>query len=336
MVNRITNGSSTNGTTNGTKVHHPTVVIHGGSGDVPEWRVPLKINGVKNAAIAAYKVLSAGGHAVDAVEAALRSMENDEYLNAGYGSVLNLDGDIEMDASIMNGENLKAGCISLVHDIQHPISLARRVMEKSNKDWSSPCFFAAHGAMTFAKENGFEILPPGALVTNFAKESLIAHKAYKATEAKQKKNFGEVGTVGAVALDIHGNIAAATTTGGMTGKIPGRIGDTPQIGSGTYADNKVGGTSSTGTGEVIMRYNLAANVMKRMEWLGKDAQTATEESVKEMTEKLIETGGSITIDKNGSVGIFFSSNIMPWAKLKDDVLSYGTKIGDNFEEILDK
>ena len=221
-------------------------MIHGGSGDVPEWRVPLKINGVKNAAIAAYKVLSAGGHAIDAVEAALRSMENDEYLNAGYGSVLNLDGEIEMDASIMNGENLKAGCVSLVHDIKHPVTLARRVMEKSNKDWSSPCFFAAHGAMTFAKENGFEILPPGALVTNFAKESLIAYKAYKATEAKQKKNFGEVGTVGAVAMDMHGNIAAATTTGGMTGKIPGRIGDTPQIGSGTYADNKVGGTSSTG------------------------------------------------------------------------------------------
>lgn len=331
-------------------------MIHGGSGDVPEWRVPLKINGVKNAAIAAYKVLSAGGHAIDAVEAALRSMENDEYLNAGYGSVLNLDGEIEMDASIMNGQNLKAGCVSLVHDIKHPVTLARRVMEKSNKDWSSPCFFAAHGAMTFAKENGFKILPPGALVTNFAKESLIAYKAYKATEAKQKKNFGEVGTVGAVAMDMHGNIAAATTTGGMTGKIPGRIGDTPQIGSGTYADNKVGGTSSTGktirsifkltvdiqmyfyvgTGEVIMRYNLAANVMKRIEWLGKDAQTATEESIIEMTDKLIETGGSITIDKNGSVGIYFSSNIMPWAKLKHDVLSFGTKVNDNFQEILDK
>lgn len=91
-----------------------------------------------------------------------------------------------------------------------------------------------------------------------------------------------------------------------------------------------------GTGEVIMRYNLAANVMKRIEWLGKDAQTATEESVTEMTEKLIETGGSITIDKNGSVGVYFSSNIMPWAKIKNDILHFGTKIGDNFQEVLDK
>lgn len=170
----------------------------------------------------------------------------------GYGSVLNLDGEIEMDASIMNGENLKAGCVTLVTDIRHPVTLAKRVMEKADKDWSSPVFFAAHGAMNFAKQNGFEILPPGALVTDFARKSLIEYKADQVIQQKLeqsqkvKKNFGEVGTVGAVAMDVHGNIAAATTTGGMTGKIPGRIGDTPQIGSGTYADNNVGGTSSTG------------------------------------------------------------------------------------------
>lgn len=152
----------------------------------------------------------------------------------------------------MNGENLKAGCVCLVSDIQHPITLARCVMDKSDKDWSSPCFLAAHGAMNFARNNGFEILPSGALVTQFAQDALVAHKAHKLSEAKlahilkTKKNFGEVGTVGAVAMDMYGNIAAATTTGGMTGKIPGRVGDTPQIGSGTYADNTVGGTSSTG------------------------------------------------------------------------------------------
>lgn len=173
-------------------------------------------------------------------------------VSLGYGSVLNLDGEIEMDASIMDGSNLKAGCVCLVQNIRHPITLAKRVMEKSDKDWSSPVFFAAHGAMNFARQNGFEVLPPGALVTPFAKQALASHKTHIAAECKlekilkTKKNFGEVGTVGAVAMDMYGNIAAATTTGGMTGKIPGRVGDTPQIGSGTYADNSVGGTSSTG------------------------------------------------------------------------------------------
>lgn len=152
----------------------------------------------------------------------------------------------------MNGENLKAGCVCLVQNIKHPITLAKCVMEKSGLDWTSPVFFAAHGAMQFAKENGFEILPKDALITPFASEALAKHKSYLATSNKlngllpPKKNFGEVGTVGAVAMDMYGNIAAGTTTGGMTGKIPGRIGDTPQIGSGTYADNSVGGTSSTG------------------------------------------------------------------------------------------
>lgn len=163
-----------------------------------------------------------------------------------------MKGEIEMDASIMNGQTLKAGCVSLVQDIPNPISLAKAVMEKAQTE-ESPIFLCAHGATNFARENGIEILsPPGQLVTDYAREALKLHiehlksQEHLTEEEKESKKFGEVGTVGAVAIDIHGNVAAATTTGGMTGKVPGRIGDTPQIGSGTYADNSVGAVSSTG------------------------------------------------------------------------------------------
>jgi beta-aspartyl-peptidase (threonine type) len=159
-------------------------------------------------------------------------MELDEYFNAGYGAVLTSEGNIEMDASIMDGSNLKVGCVTGVTNIQHPISLARKVMEKTPHN-----FLASTGVMDFAKEQGFEILPEGALVTDYAMESWLEWKESQVGGAEfSGRRFGEVGTVGAVAY-FEGNIAVATSTGGMTGKWPGRVGDTPIIGSGFECPN---------------------------------------------------------------------------------------------------
>ncbi|EAT37031.1 AAEL010938-PA [Aedes aegypti] len=315
----------------------PVVLVHGGAGDIPAERVEGKLVGVKLAAKVGYAKLQESGSVLDAVEEAVRSMELDPYFNAGYGSVLTTEGNVEMEASIMNGATLRAGCCSLVKDIMHPISLARRVMKTPHN------FLGGDGVMRFAVEEGFEIMdPPGQLVTDYAKEALEEWKegqrrgevGFARTEigSSNKYNKAEVGTVGAVAIDNAGNIAVATSTGGITGKLPGRIGDTPLVGAGTYADNRVGGVSTTGHGETIMRYSLAHDILKRIEYLGEDAQTATEHSCKAMTERLTGTAGAITIDRKGQVGISFTSKRMAWAYIKGTQLKYGIEHNQHHEE----
>lgn len=237
---------------------------------------------------------------MDAVEAAVRHMELDEVFNAGYGSVLTTDGTVEMEASVMDGKTLKAGCISGLIDVKHPITLARRVMEKTPHN-----FLGFHGAMKFAKQQqDTEFVATGSLVTEYSKEALDEWKRdnklgksteFAKTEIGHRKN--EKGdTVGAVAVDQHGNFAVATSTGGITGKLPGRIGDTPVLGGGTYCDNRFGGVSTTGHGETIMKACLAHDIVKRMEYLNETAQQATEQACIKMTERFFGTGGAITID----------------------------------------
>lgn len=248
--------------------------MHGGAGDIPDSRDDGKLIGCKLAVRRGYAKLQATGSVLDAVEEAVRSMELDEYFNAGapissgsieipissnqflgygsvltiplnqflgYGSVLNLDGNVEMEASIMEGKTLKAGCCTLVEDIYHPISLARVVMDKTIHR-----FLGGKGVMKLAREQNMEILsPPGQLVTEYAKEALEEFKKHleegrdgtNALTEIGRRNEGGVGTVGAIAIDSQGNVAAATSTGGITGKLPGRIGDTPILGAGNYADN---------------------------------------------------------------------------------------------------
>ncbi|XP_058442715.1 probable isoaspartyl peptidase/L-asparaginase GA20639 [Malaya genurostris] len=306
----------------------PIVLVHGGAGDIPRERVEGKLEGVRLAATIGYRKLQETGNVLDAVEEAVRSMELDPYFNAGYGSVLTSDGNVEMEASIMNGATLRAGCVSLVNDIYHPISLARKVMKTPHN------FLAGDGAMRLAEQEGIQKLEPGQLVTDYARIALEEWREgqlrgemeYARTEigAKNKyKDKGEFGTVGAVAIDIEGNIAVATSTGGITGKLPGRVGDTPLVGAGTYADNRVGGVSTTGHGETIMRYSLAHEILKRIEFLGQSAQEATKNSCRSMTERLIGTAGAITIDFEGRVGISFTSERMAWAYLKGNTMHYG-------------
>lgn len=253
------------------------------------------------------------GSALDAVEAAVKHMELDDNFNAGYGAVLTTEGTVELEASVMDGKTLKAGCVSGVVDIMHAVTAARRVMEKTPHN-----FLGFHGANEFIKQQkDFELLKPNALVTDYAKDALEDWKKsqktggllFAKTEIGHKRD--EKGdTVGAVAIDQYGNIAVATSTGGITGKLPGRIGDTPVLGGGTYCNNRFGGVSTTGHGETIMKACLAHDIIKRIEYLSEDAQTATETACKNMTERLFGTGGAITIDSKRNVGISFTSRRM--------------------------
>ncbi|KAK5640844.1 hypothetical protein RI129_009391 [Pyrocoelia pectoralis] len=299
----------------------PIVLVHGGSGYIPASRVPLKIAGCKKAVLEGYKVFEKGGSSLDAVEAAVRVMEDDPAFNAGYGSVLNIDGEIEMDASIMTGNNLRAGAVTIVKDVAHPISLARLVMEKTKH-----VLLGGEGCKKFAIKHGVQILPPGALVTEQAKQVLEYYKEFGGdfTEIGSNNKKGEVGTVGAVAIDSNGLLSVATSTGGISGKLPGRCSDTSQIGAGSYADNCNGVVSTTGHGEAIAQFCLAHAIIKAIE-SGKTAQKATTDCIETLTKHFNKTAGAITLSKSGDVGIHFSSKSMAWAYRLKHELHYGVE-----------
>ncbi|CAH0750771.1 unnamed protein product [Diatraea saccharalis] len=221
----------------------PIIIVHGGAGDIPDSRVQGKLIGTKAAVIQGYEVLLKSGSALDAVEAAVVAMENDENFNAGYGSVLNLDGEVEMEASIMSGTNLDVGAVTLIKDFPNPISIAHKVLTDSPHS-----LLGGDGAKRFALAKGFSTVSPESLVSHNARKALqnfLKHGEFGRTEIGAQDK-ADVGTVGAVAVDSNGFVAVATSTGGMSGKAVGRIGDTPQIGSGTYADDNIGGVSTTG------------------------------------------------------------------------------------------
>lgn len=282
------------------------ILVHGGAGTISVSSFPARFRGTKQAVRLGYEILSVGGSALDAVEMAVKSMELDENFNCGYGSVLTLNYTVEMDASIMDGATLNAGCVTLVKDIFHPITLARRVMDKTPHT-----FLGGEATREFANSEGFKILDAGALVTERARASLDAFIA-----GQLRDDMMSMGTVGAVAIDANGNVAAATSTGGMTGKYVGRIGDTPLLGSGTYADNRFGAVSTTGYGEYIMRFNLAKDILNRMRYLGETAEEATQNSLTEMVEITGFTAGAITISKDGDLGFNWSSETMSFAYQK--------------------
>lgn len=359
----------------------PVVLVHGGAGDIPDSRDQGKLDGCKLAANQGYRRLMTTGSVLDAVEEAVRVMELDENFNAGdnidvnivassifhvqllfnptgYGSVLTLNGTVEMEASIMEGRTMNAGCCTLIEDIRHPITLARLVMEKTHHT-----FLGGKYAMKFASDNEIEILsPPGQLVTEYAREALEKYKQDHALGRDVSNAPTEIGrrdegsTVGAIAIDAQGNVAAATSTGGITGKMSGRIGDTPLIGSGTYADNVskclfkfqnennfssnhfqlqlFGAVSTTGHGETIMRFNVAQRIIQRIELLGETAQEATQQVLEDMTRRLNYTAGAITLDRLGRVGIFWTSKKMAWAYRKANRIESGIKMGETHMEIV--
>ncbi|XP_006875068.1 PREDICTED: isoaspartyl peptidase/L-asparaginase [Chrysochloris asiatica] len=295
---------------------NPVVVVHGGgASNISKDRKECVRQGIMRAATVGYNILKEGGSAVDAVEGAVTVLENDPEFNAGCGSVLNVNGDVEMDASIMNGRDLSTGAVSAVRCIANPIKLARLVMEET-----SHCFLTDRGATKFAVAMGVPQIPAEKLITERNIKNLEKDKREKGTQKPDgEKNLG---TVGAVALDCKGNVAYATSTGGIINKMVGRVGDSPCVGSGGYADNNIGAASTTGHGESILKVNLARLTLFHVEQ-GKTLEEAATLSLGYMKSRLRGLGGIILVDKTGNWAVKWTSTCMPWAAAKDGKLHCG-------------
>jgi beta-aspartyl-peptidase (threonine type) len=276
----------------------PTIIVHGGAGADPvEGRDELR-QGMRAAAAAGWRVLAAGGAALDAVESAVRALEDHPRFNAGRGSVLTRDGTIEMDASIMEGDGLACGAVAAVSRIANPITLARRVLETRRH-----VMLVGDGALAFARSMGIPECDADALVTD-------RQRRRHAELAGRHAKLG--GTVGAVALDRSGIIAAATSTGGTAGKLPGRVGDSALIGCGTYAESSIGGVSCTGDGEAIIRVVLGHRALAYLKDAD-DPEYAAQVAVDLLVEEGRGQGGLILLDWRGRAGYAFSTPLMPVA-----------------------
>lgn len=288
-----------------------SMVIHGGAGTLvkglmtPELEASYK-SALENALEAGYAVLQQEGNALSAVEVAVKLLEDTPLFNAGRGAVFTAEGTHEMDAAIMDGSNLKAGAVSLVTGIKNPISLARDVMQNSYH-----VFLAGEGAMEFAKSHGYVLEPPGYFYdeVRFQQWQGIKDSATFQLDHSAKKD-GKFGTVGAVACDANGNLAAATSTGGMTNKKWGRVGDSPMIGAGTYANNATCAISCTGSGEYFIRGVVAYDVSCLMEYKGMTLQEAATEVIHHRILKIGGDGGLIAVDANGHIAMPFNTEGM--------------------------
>jgi len=290
----------------------PVIIVHGGAWGIPDRLVEANLKGVEESVRSGWKVLEADGSALDAVVAAVNVLEDDPSFDAGIGSVLTEDKTVEMDALIMDGANLDAGAIAGLRDIRYPIRLARKVMEETPH-----VMMIGEGANRVADEFGLERITQEELVTDEAVQEFEEWSE----KAEFSDSFGH-DTVGAVALDCDGNIAVATSTGGVTGKRVGRIGDVPLIGSGGYADNRIGGVSTTGHGESIMKVNLAKLVLTYME-MGMLVQEASEKALGYMRARVNGPGGLIALDADGNIGHAFTTKRMVWASIKDGKMETG-------------
>jgi L-asparaginase / beta-aspartyl-peptidase len=275
------------------------IVLHGGAGVItrekmtPELDKEYRIS-LEKALNQGKKILAEGGTALEAVENTIRIMEDNPLFNAGKGAVFTHDGKNELDAAIMDGSNLAAGSVAGVTDIKNPITAARYVMTKS-----AHVMLTGQGASQFAKEQGLEIVPPSYFYTE---------KRYNELQEilKREKN----GTVGCCALDKNGNLAAGTSTGGMANKKYNRVGDSPIIGAGTYANNRTCAVSATGHGEFFIRWTVAHDISALMEYKGLSLKEASDLVVNVKLVKAGGSGGVICVDKNGNVSMPFNSEGM--------------------------
>ncbi|XP_013860485.1 isoaspartyl peptidase/L-asparaginase [Austrofundulus limnaeus] len=302
----------------------PLVVVHGGAGHVPKERSENSAMGVCSATQAAYRILQDGGSSMDAVVEAVTRLENNPFFNAGCGSVLNVKGDVEMDAIVMDGRTLASGAVSAVRNIANPVQLARLVMDKT----SHACL-TAEGASQFARSMGVVEVPQESLITEYARMRWRNNLEPSANPVECQ--MGKMGTVGAVAVDAEGNVACATSTGGMLNKMEGRVGDTPCIGSGGYADNLSGAVSTTGYGEDIMKVTLARLVLFHMEQ-GQSAEAASDVSLAYMKSRVGGLGGVVTVDPRGNWAACFSSRQMSWAAAQGGTLHHGLYAGEHFTQ----
>lgn len=294
----------------------PALIVHGGAWDIPDDAVAACESGCNRALEAGWAVLAAGGAALDAIEAAIVVLEDDPVFDAGYGSHLNLDGHVECDAIMMDGGTLRAGAAATLHHVKNPIRAARAILEKCPH-----MMLVAEGAERFAKANGVELCKAEELVSEAELEAWM--KCKKDAHAAEHHRGHEQGTVGAVAIDQQGRLFAATSTGGTCCKLPGRVGDSPLIGCGCYADVEAGGVSCTGYGEAIMKVVMAKSALdflpRGKEVLETDgaamgglAMDAALRAVDLLNSRTKATGGLILLDRNGEPGFAFNTPRMAY------------------------
>jgi len=288
-----------------------SLAIHGGAGTLVKGLMTPELEMKYKEALSitlneAYKIIENGGTAVDAVELAVRMLEDTPLFNAGKGSVFTAEGTHEMDAAIMDGKTLNAGAVSLVTGIKNPVSLARDVMDKSYH-----VFLAGHGAMQFAKDQGYQLEDSKYFFDEVRYQQWQGIKDSETFQLDHSvKKEGKFGTVGAVACDQSGNIAAATSTGGMTNKKWGRVGDSPMIGAGNYANNNTCAVSCTGSGEFFIRGVVAYDVSCLMEHKNVTLEMATNEVINKRILEINGDGGLIAVDAKGNIAMPFNTEGM--------------------------
>lgn len=296
------------------------MLVHGGAWAIPDAMVEAHLQGVGAAAAAGFEVLERGGSCLDAVEAAIVTMEDDETFDAGRGSFLNMDGRVQLDACMMDGRTLRAGGVGCVEHIPNPIRAAKKILTESPH-----VYFVGTGAERFAQEHGIELCSNDHLV--------IPREVERLRDAKQQgylqmpDEFGPMrshDTVGAVAFDREGNIAAGTSTGGTLNKAPGRVGDSSLIGCGCYADNRSAAVSTTGWGEPMMKLVLSKWTADRVEQ-GLVPQEAAQRALFYLKSRLNGHGGIILLDVRGRVGVAHNTPRMAWALHSTTSASSGIK-----------
>ncbi|MBL9136857.1 MAG: isoaspartyl peptidase/L-asparaginase [Verrucomicrobiales bacterium] len=293
-----------------------SLAIHGGATSIARCEITDSMEAAIRADLAAAlkageQVLQRGGAAIDAVVAAVVELENSPWFNAGRGSALNRDGICEMDAALMDGRTRAAGAVAGVRRVRNPILAARAVMERT-----SHVLLVGAEADRFAESAGLPLEAPGYFITERRSERLVAKQKTAGTpegrpeEGDPKAAGSPFGTVGAVARDRSGNLAAATSTGGLDGKLPGRVGDSPLIGSGTYAHNGVCAVSGTGLGEAYIRAVAAHEVASMMRYAGLNVVEATRRVIEEKVAELGGSGGAIAVDADGQLAMPFTTDAM--------------------------
>ncbi|MHB8754770.1 MAG: isoaspartyl peptidase/L-asparaginase family protein [Candidatus Acidiferrales bacterium] len=287
-----------------------SLIVHGGAWDIPPAAVPDCRAGIRHALEAGREVLARGGAAIDAVEAAVIVLEDDVTFDAGTGAHLNRDGRVQLDAIIMDGTTLEAGAVAAVERVKNPIRLARKVLESSEH-----MMLVGAGAELFARENSMALCDPSELVID--RERVAWQSCLEKNHAAEFHFGHEHGTVGAVARDAQGGIVAATSTGGTCCKFPGRVGDSPLIGCGCYADAEAGGVSCTGHGEAIMKIvmaKMAADLLRN----GSAPDAAVNECVQLLARRTHSTAGLILLDRAGRPAAAFDTPSMAYGYLQPD------------------
>jgi beta-aspartyl-peptidase (threonine type) len=288
----------------------PSLIVHGGAWNIPESLRADCREGCRNALAAGWKILDGGGSAIDAIEAAIIVLEDDPVFDAGIGSHLNRDGCVELDAIVMNGATLKAGAVAAVQRVRNPIRLARRVMEASEH-----MMIVAAGAEQFAQEQGLPLCDPAELAIE--RERVAWRRCVEDGHAAEMHVDHAMGTVGAVAIDARGNLFAGTSTGGTCCKHAGRVGDSPLIGCGCYADAEGGGVSCTGLGEAIMRVVLAKTAVEFLR-AGTSPMETAQACTKILHQRGRGTGGLILLGRDGTPGFAFTTSHMAFGYVARD------------------